>query len=237
MPYTSILNLVLLLLSWLLFFAVEKRNVFREWLTPVLKRLRELAIGFLFAAFLCVVSQLTLSQISGVTWSVADGVSTGSILSAAFYDFNSVLFEELLFRGVILYFLIRYLGEKKGILVSAAAFGVYHWFTAGVLGNPFAMLLVFSVTGLMGYALAVAFSKTRSVVLPFALHFGWNLVNHLIFSNGPNGVQLLEPSHAAELSGSYAFISFGLYLLVPLLFWLFIRSKAIRRTDNIPQGA
>ena len=61
------------------------------------------------------------------------------------YDFNSVVSEELLFRGLILHFLIKYWKTRPAMLVSASVFGIYHWFTFGVWGNLAAMVLVFVV--------------------------------------------------------------------------------------------
>ncbi len=51
------------------------------------------------------------------------------------WNINSVLFEELLFRGYLLYKAIEWLGARKGCFLSAIAFGVYHWFSYGVIGN------------------------------------------------------------------------------------------------------
>jgi membrane protease YdiL (CAAX protease family) len=85
------------------------------------------------------------------------------------------LTEELVFRGAILYILISKIGSSRTILLSAILFGVYHWFSFGVIGNLMAMLFVFIGTGLMGYAWALAFSKTNSIFLPFGLHLRMEL--------------------------------------------------------------
>ena len=108
------------------------------------------------------------------------------------YDFNSVVSEELLFRGIILLVLIKYLKTAPAMLVSASVFGIYHWFTFGVWGNLATMVLVFVVTGLMGYVFAAAYVKTKSIILPVGIHLGWNWINNTMFSNGPNGIQVLE---------------------------------------------
>lgn len=227
----TILILAILILSWVLVFLLERKNILSLWLKPLDQRFKELVVGILFAAVLSGLTQLILGLISGTSWTFADGFTASKLSASLWYDFRSVLFEELLFRGVPLYLLLKYLNTKTGLLLSAVAFGIYHWFTLGVLGNPLAMALVFITTAWMGYVLAVAYSHTGSIILPFALHFGWNTVNHNVFSGGPNGLVLLQPDHVSEMTGWYAFFSFVVYLLVPLMMLLWIRSGLIKRAE------
>ncbi|MCY7293030.1 MAG: CPBP family intramembrane metalloprotease [Ferruginibacter sp.] len=65
----------------------------------------------------------------------------------------SVVIEELIFRCVPLYILIKKLGPSKAIIVSACAFGIYHWFSFGVIGNIPQMVIMFVITGLIGSVL------------------------------------------------------------------------------------
>ena len=174
---------------------------------------------------LCIITQIILSQISNTTWTLSKDLSLTKLFSSFYFDINSVIFEELLFRGVILYLFIKHLNERTGIILSAIAFGIYHWFTGGVLGNLMAMLVVFIVTGFMGYVFAIAYAKTKSLILPLGLHLGWNLINHNIFSNGPNGVIILEVNEQPEISNSYQWISFSLYLFVTILTLFLVKSK------------
>jgi len=94
------------------------------------------------------------------------------------------------------------------------------------------MLLVFLVTGFMGYVFAVSYYKTKSIILPIGLHLGWNLINHNIFSNGPNGTIIFLVNGSPELSNSQQLISFGLYLIVTVIALLFVKSKYISEQDN-----
>jgi uncharacterized protein len=114
------------------------------------------------------------------------------------------------------------------MLSSASAFGIYHWFTFGVWGNFMAMILVFVVTGLMGYVFAVAYVKTKSIVLPVGIHLGWNWINNTVFSNGPNGVQMLEADKLLPLEGLNAIFSLCIYLIIPFLILAFVKSKFIK---------
>ena len=84
------------------------------------------------------------------------------------------------------------LGVAYAIVISAVAFGIYHWFSFGIIGNATQMVYVFIITGIMGVLLAYAYTKTYSLYIPIAIHFGWNLMHSFIFSSFilMNGVYL-----------------------------------------------
>ncbi len=223
-----IFALTVLAFSWLIVYISERKNLLAIWFTPLSQRTKEFISGFLILAILSTITQLLLGYLSGVSWQLNASISLHLILDSAFYDLKSVLFEELLFRGIILYLLLRYTKQRQtSLLIIAVAFGVYHWFTFGVLGNIMAMIVVFITTGYMGYVFAVSYEKTNSVVLPIALHLGWNLINNTVFSNGPNGMQALESFQGPVPFnlGAYAgLIKLGWYLLIPSVV-LFILHK------------
>jgi membrane protease YdiL (CAAX protease family) len=89
------------------------------------------------------------------------------------------------------------------------------------------MIVVFLLTGLMGYVFATAYEKTKSIVLPTGIHLGWNWINNTVFSGGPNGIQILEPTNAIQLEGMNFFFSVGLHIGIALLLLIFVRSKII----------
>jgi membrane protease YdiL (CAAX protease family) len=140
-----------------------------------------------------------------------------------------VAFEELIFRGAVLYILLQRMG-LKAIWISAAAFGIYHWFSFGELGQPAPMIFVFVITFPAGLIFAYAFAKTNSLYLPFALQFRYNFVNMTIFSNSNSmGAQWLikeetDPlaltSMTRLLTAIPHFFGFplGAYLLIRLRF-------------------
>ena len=146
------------------------------------------------------------------------------IIKLCWWDFKSVLTEELIFRGALLYILIHKIGASKSVLLSAIAFGVYHWFSYGVLGNVMGMVVVLITTGLMGYAWAWAFSKTNSIFLPLGLHLGWNVLYNTVFSQGPLGTGLLVTKGGHDLTGVTSLVIFiSDFVIVPLLLLLYVR--------------
>jgi hypothetical protein len=158
------------------------------------------------------------------TWVINDNMTSQMIVKAFWWDLKSVLTEELIFRGALLYILIQKIGTRKGILISAIAFGVYHWFSFGVLGNMIAMILVFIGTGIMGYAWAWAFAKTKSMMLPFGFHLGWNVIHNTLFSKGPLGELVLSSQGGKELSDWISLLNFSMGLvLVPIVLLIYVR--------------
>ena len=216
--------LVAISISWLLLYLIEKKNILTLGLLPIGKRIKQFLIGFLITGILCVLVQYLESYLKSSTWILNKNITSGIVIKSFWWDFKSVLTEELIFRGALLYILIQKIGSKKSILISAIAFGIYHWFSSGVLGNVMAMILVFIGTGLMGYAWAWAFSKTKSITLPFGLHLGWNFVYNTIFSKGPLGALVLIPKGGIELTDWASLLNFisGL-VIVPIMVLIYVR--------------
>lgn len=216
--------LIELAISWLLLHFLEKKSILALGFQPVAKRLKQFFIGFLITAVLCILVQLLEAYLQSSRWLINENITSGVILESFWWDVKSVLTEELLFRGALLFILMRRIGDQKGIIISAVAFGVYHWFSYGVLGNVMAMIFVFIGTGLMGYAWAWAFSKTKSILLPFGLHLGWNFVYNSIFSKGPLGEMLFVSQGGEEIMGWASLLNFlsGL-VFVPILVLIYVK--------------
>lgn len=215
--------LVAIGISWLLLYVVAKKNILALGLLPIQKRIKQFLTGFLVTGTLCVLVQYFEGYLQASTWVLNKSITNGMLLKSFWWDFKSVLTEELIFRGALLYILIQKIGSKKSILLSAIAFGIYHWFSYGVLGNILAMILVFIGTGLMGYAWAWAFAKTKSILLPFGLHLGWNFVYNTLFSKGPLGEMLLISSGGHALTDWVSLLNFitGL-IIVPALVLVYV---------------
>jgi uncharacterized protein len=225
--------LVALAISWLLLFLIEKDNILALGFLPIVKRLKQFLIGFLITGIICVLVQYLESYLKSSTWILNKDITSGIILKSFWWDFKSVLTEELIFRGALLYILIQKIGSRKSILISAIAFGIYHWFSYEVLGNVMAMILVFIGTGLMGYAWAWAFSKTKSIMLPFGLHLGWNFIYNTIFSKGPLGELVLISNGGNELTDWALVLNFvsGL-VIVPILVLIYVRYFLKKETET-----
>ena len=166
-------------------------------------------------------------------WELNPKLAANTILTGVWWNIKSVLFEELIFRGVLFYILIKKLGHTKAIIISATAFGIYHWFSQGSLGNPVQMVITFVITGAMGLVYAYGYSKTFSLYIPIAIHLGWNVTSSVIFSQGNIGNQLFTPVQPVpEVQVGY-FIFFCI-TFIPLLSAILINYFMIRRKRQEP---
>ncbi len=219
--------LVQLIISAILLWVVEKKNLSELGIFPIALRVRQLILGFVVAGALCVVVQLFNSSFTHSLWKINPLYSSQVLLKSIGLDLKSVLFEELIFRGALLYIAIQKIGSRKAILLSAAAFGIYHWFSFNAWSNPVVMIYVFVSTGIMGLVWAYAFSKTKSMALPIGLHLGWNIIYNSVFSKGPWGdtLLILEPTEdSIMLTGAISLINFIMpTVLVPLFIWIVVR--------------
>lgn len=182
--------LVELILSWLLLWLCCKKDLSVLGIKPTTQRSTDLAAGFIVAAAFCTAYYFAGAYFSGNRFAVNKDFTLLQFFKSFGWTLRSVLFEELIFRGALLYIAIRKFGVNTACIISAAAFGIYHWFTFGGLGNPAQMAIIFFTTGIWGWMFAWSFAKTKSLYLPVGIHLGWNLLSNVIFSKGPLSKQL-----------------------------------------------
>jgi membrane protease YdiL (CAAX protease family) len=227
--------LVELLISWLLLWWFEKSNLSVLGFKLTQNRTFNFIFGFVTASLFCVFYYVSTSSLSNTHYLINKDFNTGQFLKSSLWVLSSVLFEELLFRGALLYIAIKKFGIKRACITSAVAFGIYHWFTFGALGNPFQMLIVFVMTGIWGLMFAFAYAKTKSLYLPIGLHLGWNLINTIIFSKGPLGHQFLVLDSDKKLEGILSLLFFIIQIIgLPILTYLYL--KKFNQNENGDSG-
>jgi uncharacterized protein len=220
--------IVQLAISWLLLWLFEKRNLGVLGFFPTKKRWSDFTLFFIITAACCASGFLFRFIFGNERWMVNPKLSGSLIADGVWWNIKSVLFEELIFRGVIFYILIKKLGASKAIIISAVAFGIYHWFSFGILGNVKQMVIVFFMTGLMGLLLAYGYAKTFSLYIPCAIHLGWNFTQGFIFSSGPtgNGI-LIQIKNQADVNVGY--VIFFCILFLPVISMLLINYFLLKR--------
>ena len=200
--------LVELLISWILLHFIEHQSLEAIGFIPTPRRLKLAGIGFLLTAVFMILYFLGEAAILHTPYNPNPMFSVPPFLNSMWYFFKSVLFEELLFRGALFYILIKRLGAGKAVIISAVAFGIYHFFTVHP-GSPVQFVILFLTTGLMGYAFARAFVISGSILVPFAIHYALNFVSYTIFGTQPGFQPFLHSTSALHPA-----MAIGLVLLV-----------------------
>jgi membrane protease YdiL (CAAX protease family) len=145
---------------------------------------RDLLLGFLIGAVL-------ISLIVGVMalfgWYRVSAVAGGienfvGLLLALLFMLVVAVFEEGLFRGILLRLVERGLGSWVALAISALVFGGLH------LTNPHATLV--SACAIMldgGIMMGGAYLLTRSLWLAIGIHWAWGFFESPIFGNSDSG--------------------------------------------------
>jgi membrane protease YdiL (CAAX protease family) len=92
--------------------------------------------------------------------------------------------EELIFRGFLLQVLIDGLGQWPAIIIMSVLFAAVH------VGNPNSSQLGILNTVAAGVLLSLAYVKTGSLWLPYAIHLGWNAGLGFVFGFPLSGIDL-----------------------------------------------
>lgn len=218
--------IVELIISWLLLWFICKKHLSVLGFKPTTHRVIFLIAGLLIAALFCTLYQIMSTAFVNNGWVLNKQITNKTILENSKWTLISVIYEELIFRGALLYIAIKKLGIIKACLLSAVGFGIYHWFTFNVLGNPLMMLITFAMTAIIGFSWAFAFAKTGSMYVPVGLHAGWNLVSTVIFSNNPFQQAIFIRINDVQLQGipSLLVFLFQVFALPLFTMWYLIRN-------------
>jgi membrane protease YdiL (CAAX protease family) len=218
--------LVQVFISFLLLYFFDQGKLEVLGVYPSKKRMGNAFVILLVSMIACSLGFILRIVFAKETWGVNPLFSFKLLFDGIWWNIKSVLFEELIFRGVLFFLMIKWIGKNYTLLISSIAFGVYHWFSFEILGNYAMMLQVFLLTGVVGYIYAWGFVKSQSIYPAIAMHFGWNFTQDFLFSSGPIGkglwVQLLA---SPQITVGY-FVYF-LIVFAPILLFLLINAMLL----------
>ena len=191
--------LIIILISWLLLHFSEQKSIDALGIMPNINRAFQFFVGFIVISLIVLISIYVETRILNIDWELKT-VSYRTIFNAFIYHLKSALTEDLIFRGAILYILIKRIGAKWAILISALFFGEYHVFSYGMTGERLIPILyVILVTGFTGYVWAYSFNKTKSIMMGLGFHVGVNIINTFFFESQPYGELIFEAISKVEL--------------------------------------
>lgn len=225
--------LVIIAVSWVLLFFIEKKHIIVLGVIPNLKRTSEFLIGVLVIFIILGINIFFSTLWKNMQWQLNDHISIQNIFNSFVYHIRSALTEDLVFRGAILYILIQRIGAKKALWISAMIFGVYHIFSYGIGNGPIVpMVYVTLITGLTGYVWAYTFYKTKSVLMGLGFHLGFNFFMSLIYEGQPYGELIFTCTSMNEI-GEWNQLFFALFngLFPTLLTFLFVKMY-LKQTQN-----
>ena len=139
---------------------------------PTKERLKYCTILFIVSAVFSATAFLLRMYFAKEEYTISNSITTKSIILETWFQIRTVLTEELLFRGVLLYILIKKIKQTKAIIISAVLFAALHMINAGVWGNFTEIIILFIFTFSMGLLLAYSYARTFSLLIPFAIHWG-----------------------------------------------------------------
>lgn len=193
--------LVILVVSWGLLYFIEKEHINALGITPLPNRIFQFFSGLIIVAIIVSINVYIGGVFEEAEWKVNE-INYSMLWNAFVYHLRSALTEDLVFRGAILYILIKRFGANKAILFSAVVFGAYHWFSYGILNERWILLAyVFVVTGFTGYVWAYTFYKTKSIMLGLGFHVAYNLTMSCFFEAQPYGELLFSVTSKIDLVG------------------------------------
>lgn len=216
--------IVELAVSAMVLWAFSKSRLEVLGILPKKSRIIDFTFGLFTSAVICAAYLLLVVLVSGTSLSRNPDFTTMAFFKGAYWTLKSVLTEELLFRGALLIIAVRLFGLRNACLLSATAFGIYHWFSYEIFGNVQQMIYVFVLTAVVGFVFAYSFMATGSLYLPVGLHLGWNFVNVVVFSEGPLGEQMLLADGGQPLGKLWSVFFFIYQLtLMPFVTFLYLR--------------
>lgn len=222
----------LLAISWLLVWLFDKHNLSVLGLMPTKDRLKLCFYLFIVTAICCSTAFVLKMYFAQEQYIINSKLTMFLIYSELWDNIRSVLTEELLCRGVLLYILIKKLGSKWAIIISSIIFALLHWLNNGVFGNTIQMSIVFLFTFCMGLLLAFSYAKTFSILIPFAIHLGWNLTQNFIFPDKPEGNHLFILATPPPMV-TVSYFDFFVMLLFPKISAIGLAYLIVRKQKQI----
>ncbi len=177
--------------TWILTRYVNRKPLRAVGLWIHERTLRELGagclLGFLMMAGIVLV-EFALGYLKfSPTGAGVPGLLGVAALSCLWFSAGAMA-EELLFRGYAFQTLIQAVTFLPATLLMAIVFGLAH------MQNPHVTAFSLANVVLSGILFSFAYMKTRSLWLPFGLHFAWNFTQTALFGLPTSGIA--DPDHA-----------------------------------------
>lgn len=227
----------LIAISWFILKFFAKENLSVLGFIPTRKRVIFFLILFWGSAFFSATTFLLKMYFTKEEYVISELLTFENFCFEVWNQIRSVLTEELICRGAFLYILIKKIGPQQGIIISSIFFAVLHWLNQGVWGDLMQMMLVFAFTFSMGLLLAYSYAKTYSLLIPFAIHLGWNLTQNYIFPDSAmeNHIFVLAKNPPTVTISYLAFFTMILFPKIAVIlfnYWVVKKYPTVELNDQ-----
>lgn len=181
--------------------------------------LRDVAAGLGFGAAMIVLAVIVIALAGDLSIHVGTPPRAAQkVIIVLLTLISGAMLEEVMFRGYPFQRLVESATPIGGVLILSALFGAVH------LGNPSASVWSFLNTTAVGVLFCIAYLRTQSLWMPWAIHFAWNATLGLVFGlpvSGLTSFAVVVRSKAAGpewlTGGSYGIEASALGTVVILL--------------------
>jgi len=192
-------------------------------------------LGFLMMAGIFLI-ELGMGYVHPEFRPIPPGEAAGVLASSSLLFAMGALGEEILFRGY------PFQTIMQGVTFLPAALGVAALFACAHLGNPNISIFALVNIAMAGLWLSFAYLKTRTLWLPFGLHFSWNFCQTTLFSFPNSGFRMEDRTFFFLNQEGPGWITGGNFgpeggilatLAIMLCTWHLLKSPLYRREKGV----
>jgi membrane protease YdiL (CAAX protease family) len=163
---------------------------------------RDLLEGLAIGASMIAVGVMAMAVFGSLTLHVhVDGAGVRRLLIVTLLLLFGAMLEEVMFRGYPFQRLVESIGPTGAVLVLSALFGALHFSNPDNHGWK---SWEFFNTLAVGALFAVAYLRTKSLWMPFGMHFAWNYTLGVLFGLPVSGLKTFAVIVRSTASGSRA---------------------------------
>jgi membrane protease YdiL (CAAX protease family) len=205
------------------------KRTFRQYLDDIgLSRIQPF-FRLLLLAFSCYVISALSQVAASLTYRLFEGLPiTWNFVRWQIFDLSSDLppnspsllfsfpsiFEEMLFRGIVLTVFLRKYSERQSILFSSVGFGLWHLLSLLFGGDPMWTVGQVICASIIGLFYGYVFVRTRSLLPPMIVHY---LIN--VFISSLSGY--MQSRASIEIQSLYGIIlSIGIVPTTLMILWV-----------------
>lgn len=206
--YFPFLGTTLIVTATWIMYHTENKNLSELGFDLKKRNLSFLPIGLILGIIAFVFGFHLTTYITGEKWNLNRNIQYANILRQLYWILPTAVVQEFLVRGYCFKKLIEMSNQTVGIVVFGLVFIAMHDFWNGNLFN----IILYSLTLFLGHLLfSEALLRSGTIYFSIGLHWGNNLANGVLFTDGQRDTSLLFTTN--QLTGSIGWTTYVLIFL------------------------